>query len=145
MLGEACLLKMLTCYRHSFYFGSLSVCLKVPNFVLEYIDSESSQNWQCTLSSAVDNHFICSLLDMDFCTVQKKKKKKKKKKRKKNNKTKKKSRSNMYFLIGVPNTEYTRCPAGWGWVRQRCRVSYVTGRPTDICLQLGKACYPCRR
>ena len=31
--------------------------------------------------SAVDNRFICSLLDMDFCAVQKKKKKKKKKKK----------------------------------------------------------------
>ena len=29
--------------------------------------------------SAVDNHFICSLLDKDFCAVQEKKKKKKKK------------------------------------------------------------------
>ena len=47
--------------------------------------------------SAVDNCFICSLLDMDFCAVQKKKN----------------SRSNMNFLIGVPNTEYTRCPVGW--------------------------------
>ena len=27
--------------------------------------------------SAVDNRFICSLLDMDFCAVQKEKKKKK--------------------------------------------------------------------
>ena len=39
---------------------------------------------------------------MDFCAVKKKKKKKKKI-----------SRSNMNFLIGVPNTEYTCCPVGW--------------------------------
>ena len=64
--------------------------------------------------SAVDNRFIRSLLDMDFCAVQKKKTKKKT------------SRPNMNFLIGVPNTEYTCCAVGW-LVRQRCRVSYVTG------------------
>ena len=34
---------------------------------------------------------------------------------------------------------------GGGWVRRRCRVSYVTGHSTDIGLQLGKACYPCSR
>ena len=60
--------------------------------------------------SAVDNRFICSLLDMDFCAVQKQKKKKKKKEKENKQKT---SRSNMNFLIGVPNTEYTRCPVGW--------------------------------
>ena len=69
--------------------------------------------------SAVDNRFIRSLLDMDFCAVKKKQKKKKINK----NKT---SRPNMNFLIGVPNTEYTRCAVGW-LVRQRCRVSYVSG------------------
>ena len=40
--------------------------------------------------SAVDNHFICSLLDMEFCAVQKKPKKKNKKK----TENKKTSRSN---------------------------------------------------
>ena len=40
---------------------------------------------------------------MDFCAVQKKIKKITKQKS---------SRSNMNFLIGVPNTEYTRCPVG---------------------------------
>ena len=50
--------------------------------------------------SAVDNHFICSLLDKEFCAVQKKKEERNT------------SRSNMNFLIGVPNTEYTRCPVG---------------------------------
>ena len=53
--------------------------------------------------SAVDNRFICSLLDMEFCAVQKKKITTKQKT----------SRSNMNFLIGVPNTEYTHCPVGW--------------------------------
>ena len=33
---------------------------------------------------------------------------------------------------------------GGGRVVKRC-VSYVTGRPTDIGLQFGKACYPCSR
>ena len=34
----------------------------------------------------------------------------------------------------------------WGGrVVRSCRVSYVTGRPTDFGLQLGKACYPCSR
>ena len=42
--------------------------------------------------SAVDNRFICSLLDKDFCAV-----------KRKQNKTKT-SKSNMNFLIGVPNT-----------------------------------------
>ena len=30
-------------------------------------------------------------------------------------------------------------------MRQRCHVSYVTGAPAEIGLQLGKACYPCSR
>ena len=51
--------------------------------------------------SAIDNRFICSLFDMDFCAVQKQTKK---------NKT---SRSNTNFLICVPNTEYTRCLVEW--------------------------------
>ena len=59
--------------------------------------------------SAVDNRFICSLLDMEFCAVQQQKK----------------TKNFKIQQIGVPNTEYTRCRWG-GWVRQRCRVSYVT-------------------
>lgn len=30
-----------------------------------------------------------------------------------------------------------------GWVRQRCLVSFGLGFPTDIGLQLGKACSAC--
>ena len=47
----------------------------------------------------IDNHFICSLLDKDFCAVQNKKKKKKKKK--KNN-----SRSNMIFLTSFQEPNF---------------------------------------
>ena len=52
--------------------------------------------------STVDNYFIYSLLNKDFCAVQKKKTKKKKKT----------SRSKMIFWsIGVPNKEYLHvCP-----------------------------------
>ena len=32
--------------------------------------------------------------------------------------------------------------AGDGWEVRRCRVSSAPGRPNDIGLQLGKACYP---
>ena len=68
--------------------------------------------------SAVDNRFICSLLDMEFCAVQKKKTKKKKTKKKQ----KKTSRSHRY-VFQTRNRHVVR----WGgWVRQRCRVSYVT-------------------
>ena len=77
--------------------------------------------------SAVDSRFICSLLDMNFCAVQKKKKKKKKKT----------SRANMNSLIVIPNTEYTRCPVVW-LVRQRCRVSYVTEASKWYLLTVGQ-------
>ena len=56
--------------------------------------------------SAVDNRFISSLLDMEFCAVKKKKKKKQKKKKKKT------SRSNMNFLIGVPKHGIYTLPVG---------------------------------
>ena len=75
--------------------------------------------------SAVDNRFICSLLDKDFCAVQKKKKKKKKKVI---------SRSNINFLIGVPNTEYTRCPVGW---LGEAKVSCIL-RHRDVQLTFGQ-------
>ena len=34
---------------------------------------------------------------------------------------------------------------GGGWVVRRCCLLTSPGRPTDIDLQLGKACYPCSR
>ena len=64
--------------------------------------------------SAVDNHFICSLLDKDFCAVKKKQQQK-------------------YFKIQhefsdrVPNTEYTRCPVGWlGEAKVSCYWYFLT-------------------
>ena len=64
--------------------------------------------------SAVDNRFICSLLDKDFCAVFFFL-----------NKNKKTSRSNINFLISVPNTEYTRCPVGLlGEAKLSCIVTH---------------------
>ena len=80
--------------------------------------------------SAVDNSFICSLLDMDFCAV------------------KKKSRSSMSFLIGVPNTEYTSCPVGWlGEAKVSCILrhqgvqlifAYSWARPVNLAEGYGR-------
>ena len=73
--------------------------------------------------SAVDNHFICSLLDKDFCVVQKKKKKKNT------------SRSNVNFLIGVLNKEYT-CPVGrLGEAKVSCNWYWLTVRQGLLSLQ----------
>ena len=71
--------------------------------------------------SAVDNRFICSLLDKDFCAVKKKNKKTKNKKKQKKKKNKKKKQKQTNFKTqhefsercSKPNTEYTRCPEGW--------------------------------
>ena len=83
--------------------------------------------------SAVDNHFICSLLDKDFCSV------KKKKKKKENNNNKSTSRSNMNFLIGVPNTEYTRCLVGWlGEAKVSCNWYFLTVGQGLLSLQQAK-------
>ena len=66
--------------------------------------SVAIHNFRNNYPSAVDICFICSLLDMEFCPVQKKKQKQTKKKKKNNFKIQQ---------IGVPNTEYTCCPVGW--------------------------------
>ena len=42
-------------------------------------------------------------------------------------------------------TQYATAYVRGDWVRQRCRDLKSPGRPTDIGLQLGKACYACSR
>ena len=71
-------------------------------------DSKSSQNSRCRCS-------------------------KKKKKKKKDRNT---SRSNMNFLIGVPNTEYTRCPVGWwGEAKVSCNWYWLVAGQGLLSLQ----------
>ena len=62
--------------------------------------------------SAVDNRFICSLLDKDLRC------------------------SNMNFLIGLPNTEYTRCPVGcWGEAKVSCNGYWLIAGQGLLSLQ----------
>ena len=70
--------------------------------------------------SVVDNRFICSLLDMDFCAVQKQKQKNKKKKKKK------KKHFKIQHEFSDRSSKHVHVARWDGWVRQRGRVSYVT-------------------
>ena len=89
---------ILTSFTSDFSLSQVDYFPLIPKVHKIAVVSVAIHTFRNNYPSAVDNRFICSLLDKDFCVVKKNKKKKKK------NRKKKTSRSNMNFLIGVPNT-----------------------------------------
>ena len=89
----------LTLFTSDFGLSLVDYFPLIPKITVVSVASHSFRN---NYPSAVDNHFISSLLDMEFCAVQKK-----------NKQTKKKQKKPQNFKIqqiGGPNMEYTRCP-----------------------------------
>ena len=99
---------ILTSFTSDFSLSLVDFFPLIPKVHKIAVVSVAIHTFRNNYPSAVDNRFICSLFDKDFCTV------------KKNT-----SRFNMNFLIGVPNTEYTRCPVGWlGEAKVSCILRY---------------------
>ena len=89
---------ILTSFTSDFSLSLVDYFPLIPKVHKMAVVSVAIHTFRNNYPSAVDNRFINSFLDKDFCAVQKKRNT---------------SRSNMNFPIGVPNTEYTRCPMGW--------------------------------
>ena len=120
---------------------SLSLVDYLPLIPIITVVSVAIHTFRNNYPSAVYNRFICSLLDMEFCAV--KKTKTKKKTNKKNKQTNFKIQHEFSDRCSKQGI-YTLPSGVVGWGKG---VMYLTSprRPTDICLQMGKACYLCRR
>ena len=82
-------------------FG-LSLVEYFPLIPIITVVSVAIHTFRNNYPSAVDNRLFAHCWIWSFALLKTKQKK-----------PPKTSRSNMNFLIGVPNTEYTRCPVGW--------------------------------